>query len=452
MVNQTYSKISIDAKQLYIDLIKLLKVPGPTQACVKISKDDPRVTENFPMEKAILKIIKKLNEENDVNLQIIRHNGNLLIVSGMKKYDKIRESDELTPDECKDIKNIQIVLGAHLDEISYMITKKKEKKSLNEKAWYVIPLCAPPQLFRGKYEHNSDKTKRFREVLNPDVKIVGFRNKKFVTDIGFGICYKADELIEDKIKSFDEEGEINKVVITRKWKQKSHFLLKVIKEIKPIKEGDIVIQDYGEWKNNSKFDNSNQLIFSKALDDRVGCIATIYALKELSKQKIKSKAILTSAEEGVPKDISWGRLIRPTYEKFCRKDGITLICDGVDGARMDEFEEENNVLSKAIIVPYTSAGKGGGDIGLFSRFRDKIIPELYKIYGEEIAVTSTDYASRSYDIKIMDDWTTIGFIQWSCGEPTDPQSICHNKETVSLQQIINIIRTMCHSFKILSCQ
>ena len=115
-----------------------------------------------------------------------------------------------------------------------------------------------------------------------------------------------------------------------------------------------------------------------------------------------SKAILTSAEEGLPNDISWGRLVRPTYERFCTHDTLTLICDGADGKELKEFEDEDRCLSSAVIIPYTSFGKGGGDLGIFSRFRDDIIPKLKEIYEEDVAVTTTDYVSRSYEIKIMD--------------------------------------------------
>ena len=56
----------------------------------------------------------------------------------------------------------------------------------------------------------------------------------------------------------------------------------------------------------------------------------------------------------------------------------------------------------------------------------------------------------------MDDWTNIGFVQWSCGKPVqwikgipipDDRSVCHNHETVCFKQVINVIRTLCGAFE-----
>ena len=114
----------------------------------------------------------------------------------------------------------------------------------------------------------------------------------------------------------------------------------------------------------------------------------------------------------------------------------------MDGIKLSEFIGRESCLEEALVIPYTSNGKGGGDIGVFSLLRDKIIPKLKEKYGENVVATCTDYSSRSYEVKIMDRWTLIGFVQWSCGVPGDSKAICHNDERVKLAQIVNIIRTL----------
>jgi len=445
------SKIDIDFKQIYNDLMYLLETPGPTQACVKIAKNDPRINNDFPMEKAIITIIRKLNREKKVSLKIVRHAGNLVVVGGQNKNNNIIELNDLKPKEKDDIRKIPIAFGAHLDEISYMITKKKEDETfLGKDIWQIIPICAPPQLTKKqKPIYNKDKTKRAIKILEPQCKIVGFRNSNFRENIAEGLIYKVYKIEEKTIRNYDEKKDIENIMIKREGKSAEYLFVEITKINEIIKEGDFVIQDYGDWKTKKECKTVDQVITSKALDDRAGTIAAIYAVKELSKINIPSKVILTSAEEGVPRDVSWGRLIRNVYKEVCTEQMITLVCDGIDGKEMSEFNGEDE-LSKAVILPYTSYGKGGGDLGLFARFRDDILPELKRIYGEEIAITSTDYSSRSFEVKIMDDWNIIGFIQWSCGIPGHEKAICHNQETVRISQIVNIVRTMCHSFEILS--
>jgi len=376
MINQTSNKISIDTEQLYNDLMKLLKTPGPTQACVKISKDDPRITGNFPMENTIERLVKKLNKESKVKLQAIKHNGNLLIVGGLEKYNSLRKAD-LSPQEVRDIRDISIVFGAHLDEITYIITKKRG--FLNGDNRQVFPLCAPPKRTDKKPIESKDKKTQAIEIHHPACRIVGFRGGKFIKNIGTGMLYKIVK-IEERKETVLLDGEEREITT---WKEtlEPYLILRILDRKRKVLEGDMVIQDYGDWQKKINLKNEMQIIQSKALDDRVGCIATIYAVKELSKKGIRSKAILTSAEEGVPKDISWGRLVMPTYQKFCSNKTITLVCDGIDGKELYEFPNCHKELDTAVIVPYTSMGKGGGDIGVFSRIRDNIIPELILLCG-----------------------------------------------------------------------
>lgn len=448
------SKIDINCNVLYKDLMELLGTPGPTQACVKISKTDPRITGEFPMEKKIKEIINRMNEKEDAGLQIIRDNGNLLVIGGMGSNNSIQDSEDISKDIAQKIREIKLIFGAHLDEISYFVTRKKG--FLEGKNRRILPICAPPILTNKSKIWSKDKKFFAQEIHHPDCRIVGFRKGQFVDNIAKGTIYlvKENKKIEDKYKIDNQE-----ILLTHSDEvTQDYLLLKIIENTTKIKEGDLVIQDYGFWKKKKKFSNDKQKIVSKALDDRVGCLAAIYTIKELSKSGKPSKAILTSAEEGVPKDISWGRLIRPTYKKFCTSDTITIVCDGIDGNKIEEFPKVNKEIEKAIVIPYTSIGKGGGDLGVFSLFRDSIIPEINRLYDEEIVVTSTDYSSRSFEVKIMDDWTNIGFVQWSCGRPVkilnnmlfpDDTSICHNHETFCFYQLVNIIRTLYASYEII---
>lgn len=147
---------------------------------------------------------------------------------------------------------------------------------------------------------------------------------------------------------------------------------------------------------------------------------------------------MTSSEEGVPKDVSWGRLVRPTYEKFCTNDVINLICDGIDGGRLSEFSDrKDKYMKEAVVFPYTSLGKGGGDPGIFSVLRDVILPRAKQdnIRG----ITTTDYVSRSHDAALMHDFPLIGFVDWVNGKVLNRISHCHLDESIECQQITNII-------------
>jgi hypothetical protein len=144
----------------------------------------------------------------------------------------------------------------------------------------------------------------------------------------------------------------------------------------------MVVYNYGPEIEN---EDGKSIVKVKALDDRVGCLAHIYAIKELSKCEIPAKAVLTSSEEGVPVDVSWGRLVRPLYKKYCDEQDVSIICDGTNGKDLEEFrgkKEQGKHLSSAIVIPYTAGGKGGGDPGIFSVFRDILIPRIKEEYGE----------------------------------------------------------------------
>ena len=390
--------------------------------------------------------------------------GDLIIVGGLKEFSKDRkeikiiDASKLTKKIKDNIRKIPITFGAHLDEITYIVTNK-QSDLLDGEVYRIIPICNPPKLTKldtrtDKKQYIKEKIKKRKEgsffvdeVLNPDCKILGFRSGengkiKFEENIGNGKIYKVKKIIWS-IK-VGEHRKIKKPIAKLEMKEEKYLLLKVESKNMDIKLGDMVIQNYGDWKNKKinceKFEDF--VIKSKALDDRVGCIAVIYAVRELAKRGILSKAILTSSEEGVPEDVSWGRFVRGTYKEFCMNDAITIVCDGMDGEKLKEFGDRKECLPEAVVVPYTSNGKGGGDVGVFSLLREKVIPELNEIYGERIAVISTDYSSRSYEVKIMDRWALIGFVQWTCGIPLDKKAICHNEEKVRLSQIINMVRIL----------
>jgi hypothetical protein len=127
------------------------------------------------------------------------------------------------------------------------------------------------------------------------------------------------------------------------------------------------------------------------------------------------------------------------------------MCDGVDGWNLHEFEKErkNEMVSEALLVPYTSYGKGAGDYGLFSLIRDEVVP-LARTKGNFQAETTTDYVSRSFDPKIMNDFPLIAFLDWSNGKVGDMFARCHVDETVKVEQILNLIGMMVYTVQYLN--
>lgn len=398
-VDITINDLESSINPLCEDLEALLKTPGPTYLIAKISDKDVRIGKNkdFPIAQKVREIVGKINKKEDTDLKVITHNGNVVVVGGLG----FNPSDE-------EIKDIPVTLGAHLDEISYMVSKPKpELKGKRE----LLPL------------HAADK--RFFNDIEKQVKILGFR--------GDGEERNFVEITKGKIASLEEitdRGEIKRYC----------YVLEA--ESDDVKEGDIAIQDYGPaWLPEKKF-GANAILRCKALDDRVGSIAVIYAIKELAKYGIPTKGILTGGEEGVPLDISWDRLIRPTFKKYCHRDGIFIICDGIDGSALSEFKN-GTYLREAVLVPYTAYGKGPGDLGIFSLLRDNV-SALASSKGFQVA-TTTNYVSRSTGIKIMDDYPLVGYIDWTNGITGHPKSICHVDEKILIQQIINIIGTMVYT-------
>ncbi len=501
-------KIDIDHTKLKNDLIELCQTPGPTQSCIRFSKKDPRIDGNFPIEEIIENIVGRINQELDIEkkgkLQIIRYMGNLIIVGGLKEFvddrhetkiidaSELDESARASPNNIvKRIKEIPVAFGAHIDEITYIVSRKRDKiedENLwedDEEIWEVIPICNPPVRISAWKKYFGADNKHIvlarAELIRPECRITGYRKRK-IQIIGSGeisVLYipKGLEKTAEDLKKIDEDSNQMESISTdrdtifeamgyvEKKSPAECFILRV-KGVKGIRPGDMVTSNYKELDKETP-----DILETNALDDRVGCIAAIYAVQELARRNVCSKAILTSSEEGVPKDASWGRLVESCYEKFCEMDGITLVCDGMDGARMEQtnrFQNDswvvhnftkapdlNEPLKSAVIIPFTANGKGGGDPGIFSMFMEEIIPAISSIYTEPdpVAVTSTDYSGRSFDIKIMDRWGLIGFVQWSCGVPQKLDSVCHNREYVDISQVINIIRTMAHfAFYIVNTQ
>ena len=415
--------MELDLDEIGFNLLKLATTEGPTQAAIQIShphtQKDPRIKGNFPIFLEAERILKELN------LSYVQDLGNLIAYEGIEGV----EDKQLT----EKIEKIPVTLGAHLDEITYLVSNVR-----NGNEYLLIPLCSAPKR---------------TELVNPQCKIVGFRHLEDgeLSTVGYGSLKTEYKEKTEKMTNLDRTyKKIKNDTKSQMLREIMGFLLnQTIGNIRANAEfqylleteanvivGDMVIQDYNYTKENN-FDPESE-IHVKALDDRVGCIAVLYALKKLGELGIPSKAILTRSEEGVPRDVSWGRLVRPTYQKYCRNDGVNIICDGIDGARLTEFKEkEGHYMEEAVVVPYTSLGKGGGDLGIFSAIRDVVLPRAEKdnIFG----VPSTDYVSRSYDAAIMHDFPLIGFVDWVNGKILKRISRCHLDESIKLQQMSNII-------------
>lgn len=382
----------------------------------------------------IKKIVDKLNKNLKKKIFLKQHNGNIIVIGGFKKKPSYKK-----------IKKIPVTLTSHADEITFLVKKKdKDNPTYQE----VLPICqVAPIIKKGYFPHSNVEVYGFRKEEDK-VKFKRIRKAKII--LKFEVVIKNEENVEVK----KEE---------KKKKKNAKFYLDLrnidttVKE-PDVMEGDLVIQDYYLTKKKKETYDDNTIFHSKALDDRVGVLSHLYTIYYLSKySKIKSKAIFIGDEEGIPVDISWARLARPTIKKYCRKDGIIIVCDGMDGKNIDEFPRLKHI-EDALIIPYTSDGKGGGDPGLFSYFRDVILKKVDQ--NKFSGITCTDYASRSLDPKIMDEFALICFINWSNGparggakirspeeimkdlsdvEKYDPY--CHLDESVKIKQVLNIIGT-----------
>jgi len=409
----TFEMIQKDLNRICDDLMTLIKTPGPSQAVARISENDPRINKSFPMTETVRGLVAAINKQNKINISVREDHGNIVLVGGLQH--------EPTQSE---IKSIPTVIGAHLDEITYLISNRARI----EDSYRLIPLCSPPTRQYDEKDH---------PFKHEEATIHGFRGKEFVP-LGRGKFHATRIIEEDKRTHEKKYGD---------WV----YLLKVDEEFRKIHEGDIAIQDYGTVSMKKKYDLESE-INAKALDDRVGSIVAIYTLKYLAgaNPPIPAKAILAGDEEGVGLDVSWARLVKPTYEKFCKSDVVTILCDGIDGKNLDEFmkDRRNEVLSEALLVPYTSDGKGAGDYGLFSLLKDEVIPRAESSGHFEVK-TTTDYVSRSFDPKIMNDFPLVAFVDWSNGKVGNRFARCHQDETVKVKQILNLIGMMTYSVQYL---
>lgn len=389
-----YDELTSEAyiDQLGKDLVRLAITPGPTRCVARIADNDPRIdrTERFPMTLVVQEILERLSRDNKIDLVLTEFNGNLLIVGALG----------INPTK-QEIYDLPVTLAPHLDEITYMVKNERDKAT---GAQILIPLCNAPDNIKPE---------------NSKAKILGFRgeNHRKLVDVGSG--------------NFEPKPKV----------LKKRYLLNT--EAKDLLMGDLVIQDYSHEKPDARYDLES-IIHMKALDDRAGCIAQIYAVAELAKRGLPAKAILAGDEEGFNKDISWARLVRPAFTEFSRRDGLIIVCDGFDAPKMkEEFYSRHEHLSEALMTAYVSDASGAGDPGIFSLFRDRIV-DIARRSGFEATIT-TSYASRSIDPKIMDEFPLIGFINWSNGNVWDYESTCycHRDESVKLRQIANIIGTTC---------
>ncbi|MEE9115354.1 MAG: hypothetical protein V3U09_00470 [Thermoplasmata archaeon] len=380
-----FDGISNYCDEIYETLFNLIETPGPSLACARILGEGRAPEKEFPMTRSIKEITGGFEES--CNIRLWEDHGNIVLVGGL---------DSDNPDD-EEVKRIPIVLGAHMDEVTYLVTNKSDNGT-----HVILPLCSPPtRLFHHK-----------------EARVLGMRDGELVT-VGSG-KFDAEEIIRiGRDKSVRMEG--------------LKYLLKVEEDM-GVKPGDVAIQDYVSVR---KYVGPDSVIEAKALDDRVGTTAVLYALRFLS-QRMPIKVILSGDEEGVPSDVSWARLILPTYERYCRRDVVTLLCDGVNGADIKECPDyEGKFLSDALLLPYTANGKGGGDYRLFSILRENVLPTA-KENGFAARVL-TDYASRSYDPKIMNEFPMIAFIDWSNGLVGNSLFRCHYHEEILLRQVLNIV-------------
>jgi len=407
-----FEDVEKDVDSICSDLMKLIDTPGPTQSVARISEHDVRTTKQFPMTVAVNQIVERINREHETNIFVFEDHGNLILVGGINHKPSRNE-----------VWNMPTTIGAHLDEIAYLISGKRDDGST-----ILLPLCSAPIRTDNNKGH---------PFTHEESRILGYRNGELLT-IGYGRFHA-------KPRVNVEQG---KHIMTG-W----NYMLKVDKVLdgEEVRTGDIAIQDYGTGKASGHF-NLTTKITAKALDDRVGSTIAIHAIRYLSKLDPPTpvKAVLSGDEEGFPLDVSWARFIRPTFRKYCRPDGVTIICDGINGFDLSELvsKSKGELVESALLVPYTSHGKGAGDYGLFSLFRDKVIPYARK-NGFEVE-TTTDYVSRSYDPKIMDEFPLITFLDWSAGEVGDIYARCHMHEEIRVKQIVNLVGTMVHAVKLLN--
>lgn len=388
------------------NLTKLTSQPGPSRLVTHIGHFLLNTGEELPLYSTIRELIKELNRDEKANLRLQSHNGNLLIVGGFKYF---------APSE-KAIRKIPCAFTAHLDEITFLVSKVYDEGESSNRL--IIPLCAPP-----------------RRILNNKVQIFGIRNRNFKL-LGEGTFYCSSEA---PIRSRDE-AEIAKY---RSGKDKLFYYINQL-NLKPgheIKEGDMVIYQ-------PIVSTTSETIETKALDDRAGVIAIIYAMKELSKRGIKTKGILTCDEEGTAEDTAWARLVRGTFRKYCKPEDIIIICDGIDGLELAAEFPKDEHLDFPLIVPYTGHGKGGGDHVLFALLRDEI-PQRVQRLGFKVE-TTTAYVSRSIDPKLMDEFPHICFIDWVNGKIGSENSICHIVESLPWKQLENLIATLFCTAKYIS--
>jgi len=417
-----FTDLSGEANKIFNDLRSFCSVPGPSRCIAKLSRYfDPRIGKDkeFPMFERMKHFIIEVNNENHDKSKLIlfQDYGNIILLSGFREEPSLNE-----------IKNIPIVLLSHADEITYF--KKMDSE--------IIPLFNESPL---KEQLQKEERKR---ILNPKVSIYGFdgvsKNREFKR-IGSGEIHI--ELI--KSKNAKNKGKDDKDKAKFYINEKDVGLINIER---PVKVGDLVIQDYDK---SSDFQGLDSIIHAKALDDRVGVVSHLHTMRELNKLGIKAKAIFVGDEEGpAGPDIAWAKLTRPVFRKYCNEENIIILCDGFDGKKLSEFyrkntNDENSLvhLDEALIVSYRSKGKGAGDPGFFAMFRDEIV-NFCKEKGFNASIT-TDYVSRSMDPKIMDDFPIICSIDWSNGPIVKPTTeyfnVCHVDESVSLRQVINIIGT-----------
>ncbi len=174
--------VELDLNDICSNLVKLATTDGPTQAAINISRtqsEDPRIKGDFPIFLETKRIIEELN------LSYLQDMGNLIVYNRVKRMDNDNIQDE--------IKKIPVCLGAHLDEITYLVSNSKSHGKR-----VLMPICAAPKR---------------TDLLHPKCKIVGFRHEKNgeFCDIGTGSIEVEYVERSAKIPNFYDAGMDKKI-------------------------------------------------------------------------------------------------------------------------------------------------------------------------------------------------------------------------------------------------
>jgi len=163
-----------DSQLIYKDLVELIKIPGPSGSCAQLGSNLSSIGEELPMAREIRNMVAEMERSDEnIRIRVIEHHGNIVLAGGLKSEYPSKEK----------IRNIPIALGAHADEITFLITNKWHQDSR-----VLQPLCSPPSAIYKIKGH---------PFIHEEAEILGFREGKLKT-IGFGRFHAVRERITDK--------------------------------------------------------------------------------------------------------------------------------------------------------------------------------------------------------------------------------------------------------------